>query len=206
MINTKNTFTFVIPTTRTSNEIRNEISEWIKEKNILTQLEAVYEDENQVHLKHPVHVVTSFISVRWTPKPMVIYYLKFIVKDTQLGIEAEIEHIRKKDDKLERLFWRFKCRNFLLGFFKRIKLDKDPQLLYTLYPREELRIYLEELWRSFLKTMLFYHAILTIITLLISRRFDDVIQTNLAVLILDFFMWIFYRMDTRRYRKYFGSL
>jgi len=150
-------------------------------------------------------VISSF-GVRWRLKPIVYYYLKFTIDELRLTIDAEIEFARKPRDDFEPIYWRIKCRDFLFGFFKRLNFEDDTQLFNTLYPRNELELYLTELKRSYLKTLLAYHFIVTVFQIAVSRRFDEVIPLNLALLIVDIIAFVGYLIDTRRYRAYLSKL
>jgi len=207
MLGTRDAFTITLSVPDNDpRKLRDEITEWIKTKNILTKIETTYADNNQIHIKHSVHSVGTSMSVYWRLKPIVIYYLNFVIKDNRFIIDAEIEHTRNPRTFTGDIFWRFKCRDFIFGFFKRIKLDEDPQLLDLLYPRDEIEIYLKKLRQSYTRILLFYHALITVVTLFTAlytnQNIDAIIGANVGVLIMDFITWINYRLDTRRYRKY----
>jgi hypothetical protein len=46
----------------------------------------------------------------------------------------------------------------------------------------------------------------TVFQIAVSRRFDEVIPLNLALLIVDIIAFVGYLIDTRRYRAYLSKL
>jgi hypothetical protein len=183
-------------------KLRNYISEWIKTRRLLRKIDIIYEDENQIKIKHEVHSVRGWGGARWTLNIMATYNLTFIIKDDIFKIDALIQFPSSKNDSIDGLFWKLKCSDFLLGFFKIVNLIEDTRLLKALYLKEDLVEFLEVSKNSFFKSLLFIHGFVTIVSLLFSRRLDAIIEVNLFVLLWDAISYVIHILDTRNYRRY----
>jgi hypothetical protein len=59
------------------NILISKTNEWIKTKRIFGTIHKIHEDENQIQIKHPVYLISSGLSVRWTPNARAAFPHKY---------------------------------------------------------------------------------------------------------------------------------
>ena len=207
---TRDQFSVTINTPNISKPVlKDELHKWIKKRKIWVTINITDENWDHIQIKSPVQLISYGSGTRWTPYPMMIYYITFIFRDNQIEIDAEVEYPKydqlfSSQVKISSRLGVLKCRDFIFLFFKQLGISEDA-LYRKLYSKSGLEGYLQETDNAVLRFFYIIFGILFVIFSLFFVISGNIFDASYGLVSCGLFIGICLfgatRLQSKKYRQ-----